>query len=427
MSWRARLVRDPGAAHVSVDFVELFFDLVYVFAITQLSHFLIAHLGWIGLVETAILFLAVWWAWTFTTWATNWLDPSKVPVRIMVFAIMLASLVMSASIPQAFGSHGLWFALAYVTIQVARSFFLSWVMWLARPVLGLSLLRVSLWFVASAPLWIIGGFSEPTTRLWLWSAALGIEYLGPLAQFAVPGLGRSKTTDYAVSGAHMAERCALLIIIALGEGILVTGATFSELDWARPTVGAALIAFLGSVAMWWVYFDIGMRRGSERIQSGEDSGRIARNAYTYTHLPIVAGIVMVAVADELLLAHPTGHSSDAFLWSLLGGSALFLGGVMLFKRLIGGTRLYPLSHVVGLILLAFASIWALLTHPTPLAIGAITVTILFVVTIWEWGSFHGGWVERGMAVPPFLRRYVAWRTRQAEAGDKPVFPGEDRG
>lgn len=170
-----------------------------------------------------------------------------------------------------------------------------------------------------------------------------------------------------------------------------------------------------------------MRRGSERIQSGEDSGRIARNAYTYTHLPIVAGIVMVAVADELLLAHPTGHSSDAFLWSLLGGSALFLGGVMLFKRLIGGTRLYPLSHVVGLILLAFASIWALLTHPTPLAIGAITVTILFVVTIWEWGSFHGGWVERGMAVPPFLRRYVAWRTRQAEAGDKPVFPGEDRG
>jgi low temperature requirement protein LtrA len=250
---------------------------------------------------------------------------------------------------------------------------------------------------------------------------------GALAQFAVPGLGRSRTTDYAVSGAHMAERCALLIIIALGEGILVTGATFSELEWARPTVGAALIAFLGSVAMWWVYFDVGMRRGSERIQSAEDSGRIARNAYTYTHLPIVAGIVVVAVADELLLAHPTGHSSDAFLWSLLGGSALFLGGVMLFKRLSGGTRLYPLSHVVGLILLACASIWAALAHPSPLGVGLATVTILFVVTIWEWGSFHGGWVERGIGVPPFLRRYVAWRTRQAGSGDKPVFPGEDRG
>ncbi|MEO7602079.1 MAG: low temperature requirement protein A, partial [Sphingomicrobium sp.] len=279
----------------------------------------------------------------------------------------------------------------------------------------------------SAPLWIIGGLSDPVTRLWLWSAALGIEYLGPIAQFAVPGLSRSKTTDYAVSGAHMAERCALLIIIALGEGILVTGATFSDLDWTAPTIGAALIAFLGSVAMWWVYFDVGMRRGSERIQSEEDSGRIARNAYTYSHLPIVAGIVVTAVADEMLMTHPTGRLSTAFLWSLLGGSALFLGGAMLFKRLIGGTRLYPLSHVVGLILLAFASLWAVLAQPAPLAVGAFAVAILFLVTIWEWGSFHGGWVERGIQVPPVLRRYVAWRSGQAGADDKPVFPAKDQG
>ncbi|MEO7654905.1 MAG: low temperature requirement protein A, partial [Sphingomicrobium sp.] len=354
-----------------------------------------------------------------------------VPIRVMVFAIMLGSLVMSASIPEAFGAHGLWFALAYVAIQVMRSFFVSWVMWQARPVLGLSLLRVSLWFVASAPLWIVGGLSDPVTRLWLWSAALGIEYLGPIAQFAVPGLSRSKTTDYAVSGAHMAERCALLIIIALGEGILVTGATFSDLEWTGPTIGAALIAFLGSVAMWWVYFDVGMRRGSERIQSEEDSGRIARNAYTYCHLPIVAGIVVTAVADEMLMKHPTGHASAAFLWSLLGGSALFLGGSMVFKRVIGGTRLYPLSHVVGLTLLAFASVWAVLAEPTPLAVGAVGVAILFLVTIWEWGSYHGGWVERGVRVPPPLRRYVAWRSATGGtargAADKPVFPAKDQG
>lgn len=424
---RARLVRDPAATQATVDFVELFFDLVYVFAVTQLSHFLIAHLGWIGALEAAVLFFAVWWAWTFTTWATNWLDPTQVPVRLMVFAIMLASLVMSASIPGAFGAHGLWFALAYVAIQVGRTLFTSWVMWDARPVLGRSLLRVTAWFLASAPLWIAGGLSDPGPRLWLWGAALVLEYAGPLMEFVTPGFGRSRMSDYAVSGAHMAERCALLIIIALGEGILVTGATFSELDWTGPTVAAALAAFFGSVAMWWIYFDIGMRRGSERIEREENTGRLARNAYTYTHLPIVAGIVVIAVADEMVLTHP-GHRADAaYLWSLIGGNLLFLGGTMLFKRMSGGTNLFPLSHLAGLLLFGLTAIVAALVHPTQLALGATAVVILLIVALWEWGSFHGGWAERGISVPLFMRRYVAWRLRRAGLDDKAVFPDRDRG
>ena len=142
MSRRDALVRDVDAGHVAVDFVELFFDLVYVFAITQLSHFLIAHLSWLGLVQTLVLFLAVWWAWVYTTWATNWLDPGRVVVRLMIFGVMLASLAMSASLPDAFGSRGTSFALAYVAIQVGRTLFLTWVMWRARPRLGLTLLRV---------------------------------------------------------------------------------------------------------------------------------------------------------------------------------------------------------------------------------------------------------------------------------------------
>lgn len=290
----------------------MFFDLVYVLAVTQLSHFLIAHLGWTGAIQTGVLFLAVWWAWTFTTWATNWLDPGRVPIRLMVIAIMLASLVMSTSIPEAFGKHGLSFALAYVAIKVGRSLFVSWVVWNARPSLGRNLLRVSIWFIASAPLWIAGGLADPDSRLWFWGAALVIEYAGPLLQFAVPGLGLSRTVDYAVSGAHMAERCALFIIVALGEGILVTGATFSELEWIGPTVAAALIAFLGSAAMWWIYFDIGMRRGGQRIEREEESGRIARDAYTYSHFPIVAGIIVIAVADEMVLTHPLHHADAAF-------------------------------------------------------------------------------------------------------------------
>ena len=423
---RAPLIRDPAATHATVDFVELFFDLVYVLAVTQLSHFLLAHLGWTGAVQTALLFLAVWWAWTFTTWATNWLDPGRVPVRLMVFAIMLASLVMSASIPEAFGAHGLSFALAYVAIQAGRSLFVSWVMWTARPILGRNLLRVSIWFIASAPLWIAGGLSDPESRLWLWSAALAVEYAGPMVQFAVPGLGLSRTVDYAVSGAHMAERCALFIIVALGEGILVTGATFSELEWTGPTVAAALVAFLGSAALWWIYFDVGMRRGAQRIESEEDSGRIARDAYTYSHLPIIAGIIVIAVADEMVLTHPCHHADQAFLWSIIGGNMLFLCGTMLFKRMTGAARFFPLSHIFGLILFGVAALFAVIAHPSQLVMGAVAVLILFAVALWEWGSFHGGWIERGVPVPSFMRRYIAWRMRGAGLDDKAVFPGRDR-
>ena len=246
-------------------------------------------------------------------------------------------------------------------------------------------------------------------RLPLWGAALAIEYCGPAAQFRVPFYGRSHTTDYAVSGSHMAERCALLIIVALGEGILVTGATFAGLEWSRVNVAAALVAFFGSVAVWWVYFDIGMRRGSKRIEHEEDSGRIARDSYTYGHIPIVAGIVVAAVGDEMLMSHAMGHSTTAFLLAMLGGNALFLAGTMVFKRMTGGARFWPLSHLVGLSLFALASLLAFTMHPWPIAVGSAVVAILALVAVWEWVSFHGGWVERGVGVPRFIQRYVDWR------------------
>ncbi|QNM82339.1 low temperature requirement protein A [Sphingomonas sabuli] len=427
MSGRVRLVRDPDAKHVSVDFVELYFDLVYVFAVTQVSHFLLTHLGAVGLVQAGILFLAVWWAWTFTAWATNWLNPSCVPVRAMVFCVMLASLGMSASIPDAFGERGLWFALSYVAIQLGRTLYLVWIMWQVRPRLAMSLLRVAGWFVLSAPFWIGGALVEADLRLILWFAAIAIEFLGPLVQFALPVLGRSTTRDYAVSGAHMAERSALFIIVALGEGVLITGALFSEIEWNTGNVLAALVAFAGTVAMWWVYFDVGMRRGVDHIEHDADSGRVARNAYTYSHIPIVAGIIVAAVADEMMLEHPLGHASLAFIGCSLGGGALFLAGTMLFKRVTSTGLLWPLSHLVGLVLFGLAAVWAVLAHPTPLAVGSVAAALLAIVAVWEWGSFHGGWVERGLPVPGFVQRYADWRLGKAAARNKAVSPPDDRG
>src|ERR1044071_4669625 len=177
-----------------------------------------------------------------------------------------------------------------------------------------------------------------------------MEIAGPTVGFFVPGLGRSKTSDWKVDGTHMAERASLFVIIALGESILVTGATAASLPATTPGVCAFVVAFLGSVAMWWIYFNIGAERGSREISGHTDPGRYARAVYTYFHIPIIAGIVVCAVADELTIAHPGGHMELSAAVALLGGPALYLAGNVFFKR--ASAKYYPLSHLVGLGLLA---------------------------------------------------------------------------
>jgi low temperature requirement protein LtrA len=393
---RSSLMRDRGEqADHRVGPMELFFDLVFVFAVTQLSHYLLEHHTIAGALQTLVMFLAVWWAWMYTAWATNWLDPGLTPVRLKLALVMLVSLVLSTSIHEAFGRLGLAFALAYVTIQVGRTAYTAWAMGEWRAGGSKNLTRAAIYFVAAAPLWVLGGLAdEPTHRLLWWSAALVIEYGGPLTFFAVPGLGRSRPEDWNISGAHMAERAALFIIICLGESVLVTGATFAGLEPTAAAVAAFLSAFLASVAMWWIYFDVGARRGSELIEHDERPGLIGRNSYVYTHIPIVAGIIVLAVADEQVLAHPAGHVEPFFLASLFGGALLFVGGTMAFKRLTSPIHRWPLSHLAGLGLFALVGLWAWLGHPEPLHLHAATTAAFIVIAVWEWGSYHGGWVER---------------------------------
>ncbi|MGE3832199.1 MAG: low temperature requirement protein A, partial [Parvibaculaceae bacterium] len=258
-------LRDRSSdGHGRVTYVELFFDLVFVFAVTQLSHSLLAHYTPLGAVETLLLMMAVWWVWIYTSWVTNWLDPERTAVRLVLFAIMLAGLVLSASIPRAFAEAGLYFALAHVAIQVGRSAFMIYG---ARgdEALTLNFQRILVWLVGSGVFWIAGGFAEGETRLILWLIALAIEYVSPSLGFWVPRLGASTTADWSVDGHHLSERCALFVIIALGESILVTGATFSGLAWEGPVLGAMLVSFLGSVAMWWIYFNVSADRGSAII------------------------------------------------------------------------------------------------------------------------------------------------------------------
>ena len=389
-------LRDAGErADHSVSALELFFDLVFVFAITQLSHYLLEHHSLAGALQALVMFLAIWWAWIFTAWATNWLDPERTPVRLALLLVMLLSMVMSSAIPGAFGDFGLAFALAYVGIQVGRTFYTAWAREGFARGGSTNLARAGIYFLASAVLWIAGGLDpEPQRRLMWWAGALAVEYVGPFTFFWVPGVGRSTPEEWKISGAHMAERAGLFIIIALGEGIIVTGATFAELRPTIPAMLAFVSAFIASVAMWWIYFDVGARRGIEMIEHDDRPGLIGRQAYTYGHIPIVAGIVVIAVADEQALTHPTGHLEPFFVTALIGGALLFIGGTMIFKRMTSAQPFWPLSHCVGLILFTLLGMWAYLAHPAPLTLHLLVTGGFVIVALWEWGSFHGGWVER---------------------------------
>jgi low temperature requirement protein LtrA len=370
--------------HSPVTSVELFFDLVFVFAVTQLSHSLLHHLTPLGVLETAVLMVAVWWAWIDSAWITNWLDPHKPAVRLMLFALMLGGLVLAASIPKAFEDRALGFAACYVLMQCGRNVFMLWAT--ARHDLNnfRNFLRIGIWHLADAPFWLAGCLVEGKTRLILWTLAVGIETVAPAAGFRLPGLGRSSTSDWRVEGAHMAERCGLFVIIALGESILITGANFAELVWSLDVVAALVVAFAGSVAMWAIYFNIGAERSSRLIASSDDPGRLARSGYTYIHILIIAGIIVAAVGDELVLHHPRGHADLPSIAVLIGGPALYLAGNAMFKRL--SAPHFPLSHLVGLGLLAV--LLAAAPSMSLLVLSAATTVILIGVAVWEWWSFR---------------------------------------
>ncbi|ACS56522.1 MULTISPECIES: low temperature requirement protein A [Rhizobium] len=379
-------LRAKGSASSNkVTFLELFFDLVFVFSISQLSHALAAHYTPLGAAEAALMTFAVWWVWIFTAWVTNWLDPDKMPVRGMLVALMMLGLLLSASIPEAFGDKGLLFAGAYVAMQVGRSLFTTYAMTRVDRANTLNFVRITAWLVAAGVFWIAGGLLEHEARLIAWVIALAIEYAGPAAGFAVPGLGRSTARDWDVSGAHMAERCALFVIICLGEAILVSGRTFAELPFSGLTSVVFVTAFIGTVAMWWLYFRFGHGRAAHRIEHEETPGSLARQAFTYGHIPILAGIIVHAVAVEFMFSHPHETGDLGIAAAVLGGSGLFLIGNLWFKGATSGRM--PLSHLAGLVFLI------LLAFVAPFIevylMGILATLVLIVVAAWEYRSLTG--------------------------------------
>jgi len=371
------LLRKRGEGDSSVTSIELFFDLVYALAITQLTDYLLHNLTIVGAGRSLLLLLAVWWTWNYTAWFTNYFDPERLEVRLVLVVLMLAGLIMSGSLPSAFDENGLVFAGAYITIQIFRTVYA--VLVLGRHALGPIFQRALIWWSATSVLWLIGGLIHGESRVMLWMMAMAIDVLGIFVGFAVPILGRSKTTDYTIAGEHMAERCRLFVLIALGESVLITGQYFGEILRSSAAVVAFVTAFISSVALWAAYFNWDAEVGRMAIARAVDPGRLGVSAFSYFHVPILAGIVVVAGADELTITHPTDAVTIASAILIIGGPALFLAGSALYGWVIDGKT--PTHRLAGLATLAILVPIAPLLSQLDLLIAA--TAIVLAVAVWD--------------------------------------------
>ena len=351
-----------------------------MFAVTQVSHVLLEDISWHGAWHATLALLVAWWAWNYTTWVTNELDPDAVPVRLLLLAIMLGSLLLAVAIPDAFGDRALLFAGSYVAIQVGRHLFLTLVVadrgTIERERAG----HILAWFIGAGVLWLAGAFADGTVRSLLWLAALAIDYTAPMVTYWLPGRPRLTATTWTVQTSHFAERFQLFVIIALGETIVLTGAVTAKLPLDAPRMTAFVLAFLSTAALWWLYFTYVAAVAERRLERAEDDRtNLARDGYTYLHVVLVAGIIVSAVGDELVIAHPTDVLPAGEVAVLVAGPALYLLGHGLFRLRMAGTISW--KRMTGA--LACLAVGALGSFAPGLVLAALLVAILVAVIVAE--------------------------------------------
>jgi low temperature requirement protein LtrA len=341
----ARFQRPNNGEEQRTSNLELFFDLVFVFAVTQVSHLLLDELNWRGAARAVLVLLVVWWAWNYTAWATNELDPESNPVKVLMLAIMLLALLLAVAIPEAFGSRAWLFATSYVAIQVGRMAFLTFLsaesVSIERDRSG----RILTWFVASGMLWLAGAAAGGTGLALMWAAALLLEYAAPRFLYWVPWRPPIASSAWNVETAHFTERFQLFVLIALGESIVATGATTAQLELTTARVIAFGLAFLMTAAFWWLYFNYTVRIAARRLELAPNRTELARDAYTYTHVALVAGVIASAVGDELVIARPLDTLPTREVVAVAAGPVVYLLGLVLFRRVMTGS--YGFRRLAG--------------------------------------------------------------------------------
>jgi len=308
--------------------LELFFDLVFVFAITQVTAFLADDLAWGGLLRGLFLLAALWWAWAAYAWLTNTLDPEEGAVRLAMFASMGAMLIVSLATPRAFGVDGIVFGIAYFIVR-ALHIVLYAIAGRDDPDLERAVLRILPSALLGAALLVVAGFFDGAAQMAIWAVALAIDYLWLL----VVGM-----RGWRVEAEHFVERHGLIIIIAIGESIVAVGVGAAGEPLEAGLIAAALLAITVACALWWSYFDwvIYMSQATLAEATGEQRAVLARDLYSYLHLPMVAGVVLFALGVKTTLGHLEDPLDTISAVGMCGGLALYFAGHVGLRLRTGG-------------------------------------------------------------------------------------------
>lgn len=363
----ARLLGTPEDRQRAT-FLDLLFDLVFVFALFQLSQGLLEHLNWSDAFQSLVLLLAVWAVWVQTVSIAGRYDPGRPVVQLLVIACMYGSFVLAAAVSGAFGARGLLFAGAYVVVQVGRGVFLAVVTW--GDEWQRRELRVLFWSGVAAVPWLAGALLHGWARGLLWALALALDYTAARFGWPTPRLGRAPAPEIGVAGEFLADRRQQFFIIALGELIVVSGLAISRSGFGADHRAAAVVALTTTVLLWRIYiYRAGALFGAAVAAAHDELGVVVGAGYA--HPVMVAGIVAISVGDELVIEHPFGYTQPAWIAVMLGGPALFLAGRAILEYTVFSR--VSADRVVGVLVLAAISPAMILAPPLLVAIAAAVV------------------------------------------------------
>jgi low temperature requirement protein LtrA len=347
--------------------LELFFDLAFVFAFTQVTSLLVDDSTWGGVLRGMLVLAALWWAWSGYAWLTSTLDVDEGGVRLAMLASMGAMLFVALAVPGAFGDDAVLFGVVYLLVRVLHLVLYA-IVSRDDPDLRTALLRIVPTELLGASLLVVAGFLEGDKRIGVWVVALAIDYFGP----AVRGL-----RGWWIAPEHFAERHGLVILIALGESIIAIGVG-AGLELVPGVMVAAALGIVVVSALWWLYFDVAaiFARGRLMQASGVEQARIALHSYSYLHLPMIAGIVLFALGLEAVLHDVAGALDTVPAVALCGGASLYLlGHVASLFQTTG--RAFRRRTVGALVLLAL--IPAAVAIPALAALGLVSTVCSLVV------------------------------------------------
>lgn len=356
--------------------MELFFDLAYVFAITQLTQTLLHSHDGEGAIKVAILFGAVWWVWNYTAWTTAWADPDTLPVRLYLAGSMLLCIVMSAAIPEAFGGRGWQFAAAVAVLQVGRPVGMM-VLLEHQPSLRRNYLHVLIFSGGAACVWLAGAAVEDETRLLVWGIALLIDVSGPALHYRLPFMGERPMSSWPMEPSHLGERCRLILLIALGETVLNTGHAFAEIPTTRTSLAALVVAFATVACLWWLYFARHADEAVARLSRSSSPASQGAGGFNYAHAVLIGALVVIAVGIDLTMSHPHQGVDISTALVISGGAAMYGIGISLFTAQTGG--LDATEKVMASAMVLVLGVLVLLG--TVLALSALSQSLLTTVVL----------------------------------------------